>query len=126
MKNTGAERRKFPRVQQHLPIRVAIDGYDFMTSTENISCIGAYCEVNKYIPPFTRVMIRMTFPVMTDVSSTYYDVVCSGVVVRSEDNLATNGFNIAIFFNDIKDSEREKIERYVQQFSPQVAAVSEN
>jgi hypothetical protein len=40
------------------------------------------------------------------------------VVVRTEDE-DMGGFNIAIFFNDINDSQRQKISRYVNQFLPQ-------
>ena len=46
-----------------------------------------------------------------------FDVECKGVIVRTED-VAHDGFNIAIFFNEIKDSQRRKISQYVNQFLP--------
>lgn len=112
------ERRQYPRIRQHVPIRIAVDGYDFMTSTRDISCVGTYCHLKKYVPPFTRVLIRLTLPVISESKSTYYDVACKGVVVRSADDDATGGFNTAIFFNDIKDKERKKIAQYINQFLP--------
>jgi c-di-GMP-binding flagellar brake protein YcgR len=112
-----SERRKYPRVNQNLPIRVAVNGYDFMSSTRDISCVGTYCHVEKYMPPFTRVQVRLSLPIMDQTASTFYDVTCKGVVVRSEDGNA-GGFNIAIFFNDIKDEVRSKISQYIAQFLP--------
>jgi hypothetical protein len=44
-------------------------------------------------------------------------VECHGVIVRTEDD-PQGGFNIAIFFNEIKDAQRSKITRYVNQFLP--------
>lgn len=116
--NSPLERRLYPRIRHTVPIRVAVDGYDFMTSTEDISCVGTYCHVKKYVPPFTRVLVRLTLPVMMDEKSTYFDVACKGVIVRAEDDETGGGFNIAIFFNDIKDRERKKIAQYINQFLP--------
>ncbi len=110
------ERRQYPRLKQKLPLTVVANGYDFATTTENVSCIGAYCHVNKYIPPFTRVMVKLSLPIIS--RNNNYTVKCKGVVVRTEDE-NRGGFYIAIFFNDIKDNQREKISRYINQFLPQ-------
>lgn len=114
-KYAKTERRLHPRVEKKLPLKVAANGYDFATSTQNISCVGAYCRVNKYIPPFTKIAIRITLP---NNKSKEYDVECKGVIVRTEDE-KTGGFNIAIFFNEIKDDQRQKISRYISQFLPE-------
>ena len=115
--NRNAERRLHPRLEHKLPIRVAANGYDFVTSTENVSCVGAYCHIDKYVPPFTKVMVRLSLPVRTSSGSKKYDVECKGVLVRTEDE-KKGGFNVAIYFNEIKDSQRKKIEQYVSQFIP--------
>ena len=115
--NRNAERRLHPRLEQKLPIRVAVNGYDFVTSTENVSCVGAYCHIDKYVPPFTKVMVRLSLPVRTSSGSKKYDVECKGVLVRTEDE-KKGGFNVAIYFNEIRDSQRKKIEQYVSQFIP--------
>lgn len=65
MTKTAIERRVHPRLDKKLPFKVAANGYDFSTSTQNISCVGAYCQIKKYIPPFTRVSIKLTLPVKT-------------------------------------------------------------
>jgi hypothetical protein len=43
---------------------------------------------------------------------------CKGVIVRTDDE-SDGGFNVAIFFNDIKEAARNKIAHYVSQFLPQ-------
>lgn len=113
-KKTGIERREHPRIYRELPIKVQANGYDFVTSTKNLSCVGAYCRINKYVPPFTRVMIKLTFPVKNKKCS----VECKGVLVRTEDG-EKGGFNIAIFFNEISQDQKRKISEYVNQFVSQ-------
>jgi hypothetical protein len=107
------ERRLHPRIEQRLPLKIAANGYGFSTTTQNISCLGAYCHVDKYIPPFTKIMIRLSLPI----NNNGCDVECKGVIVRSEDE-ASGGFNIAIFFNDIKEQQCQKISQYINQFLP--------
>lgn len=112
------ERRQYPRIEQHLPIEVLANGYDFSTTTRNISCIGAYCRVVKYIPPFTKIKVRLNLPIVNNGGNNNCNVECKGVIVRTEDEI-TGGFNIAVFFNEINDSQRHKISRYISQFLPQ-------
>ena len=119
-KRLGSERRLHPRIYQELPIKVAANGFDFSTSTSNVSCVGAYCSINKYVPPFTKVMVKLNLPVKTSRSSKNYNVECTGVIVRTEDK-TEGGFNVAIFFNRIKDEEKKKISKYVNQFLPEKA-----
>lgn len=111
------ERRIHPRINQQLPFKVVANGYDFATYTKNISCVGAYCHINKYVPPFTKVMIRLSLPVMENDKNKYCDVNCKGVIVRTEDE-KNGGYNIAIFFNGIKDDTRSKIANYIGQILP--------
>lgn len=113
-KRVKKERRLFPRIQHDLPVKIAANGYDFITTTQNVSCVGAYCRINKYIPPFTKIMVKLTLPLALCRGAKNRNVECKGVVVRSEDE-SEGGFNIAIFFNEIKDGERKKISKYISQ-----------
>lgn len=117
MIKTGAERRVSPRLSQELPFRVGANGYNFATSTQNISCAGAYCKIKKYIPPFTKVKVKLTLPMKTRLGKSSYTMDCEGVIVRTEDE-EKGDFNIAIFFNAIKDDQRKKISKYIDQFIP--------
>ncbi|MCX5697184.1 MAG: PilZ domain-containing protein [Candidatus Omnitrophica bacterium] len=112
-----SERRIHPRIDHTLPIKLAVNGYDFSTTTQNISCLGAYCRVEKYVPPFTRLAVRMSLPVVEADSARKLDIECKGVIVRSED-APDGGFNIAVFFNQINNSQRQKISQYISQFLP--------
>lgn len=122
-KTNPAERRQYPRIERQLPFRVVANGYDFVTFTQNVSCVGAYCRINKYVPPFTRVMVKLSLPVSQGSTDETLLVECKGVVVRTEDE-SSGGFNIAIFFNAINDSQRNKISQYLNQFLPQKSSVS--
>ena len=117
MKPKKTERRRYPRIEQTLPLKIAADGYGFATSTQNVSCVGVYCHLDKYIPPFTKIAAKVILPLMVGGSLKNIEVECHGVVVRTEDE-KKGGFNIAVFFNGIKESQRKKIAQYVNQFFP--------
>jgi hypothetical protein len=51
---------------------------------------------------------------ITDTAGKKCKVESNGVIVRTED-AKSGGFNIAIFFNEIKDEQRQKISRYISQ-----------
>jgi len=113
----GVEKRLHPRLDHSLPLKVAANGFDFKTATQNISCLGTYCRIDKYIPPFTRVAIKLSLPVATGDGVKHLAIECTGVIVRVQDEPA-GGFNIAIFFNRIREDQRKKISQYVNQFLP--------
>ena len=123
IRRSKAERRRYPRVEKRLPLKILANGYDFVTSTQNLSCIGAYCHVDKYIPPFTKITVKLALPIMTDTKKQYYNVACNGVIIRTEDK-SSGGFNVAIFFNEIKDNQRQKISRYIEQFLPKESSTA--
>ncbi len=113
-KHSKSERRKYPRVLHQLPLKLEVGGYDFATSTENVSCVGAYCHIDKYVPPFTKVMVKLSLPLVTRQGKKNCIVDCKGVLVRTEDE-KKGGFNIAIFFNAITAEQRKKISQYISQ-----------
>lgn len=117
MKKKNSERRQYPRIYRTLPLKIAANGYQFATSTENVSCVGAYCHLDKYIPPFTKIAVKLILPVTNGGKIKNIEVECKGVVVRTEDE-KKGGFNIAVFFNGIKDNQRKKIAQYINQFLP--------
>ncbi|MDD5156417.1 MAG: PilZ domain-containing protein [Candidatus Omnitrophica bacterium] len=117
MKEKPAERRLHPRIDHALPIKIAANGYNFSTSTENVSCVGAYCHLDKYIPPFTRIAVKVVLPVTSAGKKRNIDVECKGVIVRSIDE-NKGGYNVAVFFNGIQENQRKKIAEYISQFLP--------
>jgi len=113
--NKEAERRQYPRISAQVPLKIAANGYDFITSTQNVSCVGAYCRIDKYVPPFTKINIKLSLPIVTKRAKKNCNVECKGVIVRSDDE-TSGGFNIAIFFNQINESQQKKISQYLSQF----------
>lgn len=118
MKKSPRERRLYPRIAHALPVNIIANGYDFVTTTQNISCLGAYCHINKYVPPFTKIAVKLSLPIVEKKKRKECPVECNGVIVRSLDDSA-GGFNIAVFFNEIKEKQRRVISKYISQFVPQ-------
>jgi c-di-GMP-binding flagellar brake protein YcgR len=104
------ERRRYPRIEKKLPIKLLTDEYEVSTETKNLSCIGAYCTVDRDIPVLTKLSIMLILP--KNSKDKYTKVHCRGVVVRKEVINPTK-FNIAIFFNDITPKEKNKILKYI-------------
>ncbi|MGA2774768.1 MAG: PilZ domain-containing protein [Candidatus Omnitrophota bacterium] len=121
IKKIGVEKRLHPRLDHSLPLKVAANGFDFKTATQNISCLGTYCRIDKYIPPFTRVAIKLSLPVAMSEGVKHLAIECNGVIVRVQDEPDGSGFNVAIFFNRIREDQRKKISQYVNQFLPKEA-----
>jgi len=113
---SAKERRIHPRLSHKLPLNLKVDGYDFSTVSHNISSVGAYCHIDKYMPPFTRISVKLSLPNKAQASKSTI-VECKGVVVRTEDE-TKGGFNLAIFFNQMRDDQRRKIAQYIRQFLP--------
>ncbi len=119
MKAHPSERRRHPRVKKELALKVATDGYDFSTQTKDLSCIGAYCYVDKFIPPMTKLSVKLMLPAETVENNSTQKVQCKGVVVRT-DACPPGGFNIAIFFNQISVRSKDKISQYVNRLLTQI------
>lgn len=110
----GMEKRRYPRAPKNLPIKISNQDFDIVTETKNISCIGAYCRVDIYIPPFTKIKATILLPSGMKNSNRYIN--CEGTVVRIEknDNSLEPQYNIAIYFNQINKTNMLKIDRFVK------------
>ncbi len=117
LKRSETDRRFSPRIEQSLAVNLCANGYSFATVTENISCTGAYCHINKYIPPFTKLAIKMILPVTLKSKREQFNIECKGVIVRANDG-EQGGFNVAIYFHEINERQQQKISKYIHQFLP--------
>lgn len=114
---TKTDRRCNPRIKQQIPLKIRLDDYDLVGHTHDISCLGTYCTINKYLAPFSIVSIILLLPLTQNNKKTICNVQCQGVIVRTETDPANNKqYNTAIYFNRLKQSERLKLLRYVQQY----------
>lgn len=108
------EKRRYPRVSKNLPIKIKNGDFDIITETKNVSCTGAYCQVDKYIPVFTKIKTTILLPSKT--KNATQNINCKGVVVRVEksNNTLEQQYNIAIYFNEISKINLLKINRFVK------------
>ena len=119
LKHIGAEHRKHLRINQSLQFKLKTTHFHVVTETINLSCIGAYCQINKDIPLMTGLEIVLALPHVDEEDKFEY-VECIGSVVRVE-KIASNtnerdAYNVAIYFSDISDPEKQKIESFVERY----------
>ena len=111
---TSDERRVHPRVPERLALAVTETGVAITVETKNISASGAYCTVDQFLPPMTKLALRFELPDGTR----HATIACAGVVVRAEPVIESGSrgrYHIAIFFSDLRPQDRSAIERYVRQ-----------
>ncbi len=106
------ERRKHPRLHKILPLRISHTSGDIVTQTKNISPCGAYFSSEEPLSLMTKLQITLLLPEETESKSTYKQIKCRGVVVRADRE--KKGYSFAVFFNEISDRERHKLESYIQ------------
>lgn len=119
MKDCKVERRKHPRITTQLPVELEQDTLSITTETRNLSCAGIYCQIQKPLPLMSKVAITMFLPWTSSNGVTARKKIkCEGVVVRSEPTILASAscahHNVAIFFTDLAETERQIIARYVE------------
>ncbi len=123
----GPERRRHPRLEHTVPVKISGGDFDIVTETKDISCSGASCRVNKYLAPMTKLKVHLLLPLPagqaglpagqaglnSGAKSTTRHIDCEAVVVRAESAPDHGYFYTAIFFSDIKPRDVESIARFV-------------
>ena len=112
------ERRRGPRIRKRLPMSLKAKGSPEATETIDLSCIGACCHLHRPLAEMTRLEIRLSLP--GDGKNPSEQVACEGVVVRSESE-ESGRHRIAIFFDSIDETEKEKLSRFIARRLPAVA-----
>ncbi len=107
------EKRKDQRIEKNVPIKICQEEGDVVTETANISRSGAYCQVNKYIEPMTKMKVHLLLPIRKNGKNAAKKITCEGVIVRSEPASKDQCYNIAIFFSNISQRNLEAISDYV-------------
>ncbi len=111
------DRRKFQRLNKNLPLKISLDDFDIVTETQNLSCAGAYCQINHFLEPLTKLKIILLLPFKKKNGIVSKKISCQGVVVRTEAIAQKNDcHNIAIYFNDIQKKDFNKISDYISSF----------
>ncbi|HOY09391.1 MAG TPA: PilZ domain-containing protein [Candidatus Omnitrophota bacterium] len=111
---SGMDRRKYPRTQGNIPVKIYSDDFDVVTETKNLSRAGVYCQVDKYIEPMTKLNIHLLLSCKKDGKTQTKKISCQGVIVRTESVPGTDIFNVAIYFNEIKSRDAESIADFIE------------
>ena len=111
---SGAERRRHPRLDHNLPLKISADEVDIVTETKNLSCSGAFCLVNRRLEPMTKLKIHLLLPLKKGGKVQNLKISCIGVVIRCELS-DPDHFSTAIFFSDITPRDSQSISEFVAQ-----------
>ena len=110
---SSTERRVAPRAVEQIPLAITESGGVLSAQTKNLSASGAYCTLERYVAPMTKVQLQFELPDQ----SHRVKICCAGVVVRI-DPLVVNAerslYQLAIFFTELADRDRSVIVRFVQ------------
>lgn len=87
----------------------------------NVSANGIYFSSAGFIEPLTKLHITLLLPRTDSPDGSPHSVGCEGVVVRTEPDKPVEGqeqYDIACYFTDIADKDREILESYILQQMP--------
>ena len=110
------EKRSCPRIERKVPLKLSdSDEYDLLTETTNISASGAYFPINKPLALMTKYDIIILVPITKNKIKSIKKINCCGVVVRiiKSDDDNKYPYRAAIYFCDMKDSDRKSLKSYV-------------
>lgn len=110
----GAERRRHPRLEHSVPVKISSGDLDIVTETSNLSCSGAFCRCNKFIAPMTKLKLTLLLPLRKNNKIATKRIHCEGVVVRTESAKAGDHFLTAVFFSDINPRDSQIITEFVE------------
>ena len=109
---TAPERRQAPRISERVSIAITGDGQVWQAQTKDLSTSGAYCLLDQFIPPMTKLQLQFELPdgaKRTRIEGT-------GVVVRAEPVVTSDShgqYSIAIYFSDMSERHRAAISKFV-------------
>jgi len=108
------EKRQHPRIEHSIPVKICAPSVDLVAATKNISCSGVYCRASKYLEPMTKLKVTLLLPVRKNGKPGTKKIICSGVVVRTENIPNEDAFNMAVFFNDINPKDSRALADHLQ------------
>ncbi|MCF6148557.1 MAG: PilZ domain-containing protein [Candidatus Kuenenia sp.] len=115
------EKRKHPRIEASMLIKIQIEDVAVLATTINISCSGIFCQTEMYIPIKSKVKLLFALPYYGDQKKQIEQMECCGEVVRVQLDLTDvrkmPAYNIAISFTNLNEQERKKIDNYIK-FTP--------
>jgi len=111
-----AERRRAPRADIKVPLKIKRARDVIVGSTKNISASGAYIMLDTFVPLNTKLNVTLLIPKAG--RGQPKKVQCRGIVVRNRPErggAAAPHYSMAIFFTDIDQRDQRALSDYVKQ-----------
>ncbi|MDE2028728.1 MAG: PilZ domain-containing protein [Candidatus Omnitrophica bacterium] len=108
------EKRRHPRLESKIPIKISSDHGDVLTETWNLSCSGAFCRVEQRLEVMTKLKIHLLLPFKRNDKMVTKKVSCQGVIVRVQAANDGEYYNTAIFFSDIAPKDSQAINEFIE------------
>lgn len=112
------ERRKSPRIAAKLAMQVSGTDESSVLTTEsiNLSSSGIQFQSRAFLSPLTKVSLTILLPPFGRRLRRERIVKCDGVIVRCEEAEQAKRrprYELACYFTEVADEERELLEQYV-------------
>jgi len=110
-----AERRRAPRADIKVPLKIKRATDVIVASTKNISASGAYIVLDTFVPLNTKLGVTLLIPKAG--RGQLKKVHCHGIVVRNQPERkggAAPHYSMAIFFTDIDQGDQRALSDYVK------------
>jgi len=117
------ERRRHRRVQLRLNASLEPKTTDPPVSTPSVAVLdlslgGAYCEVDHFMAPLTKVLLTVDIPASDAETGSTESAICRGVVVRMEpESGGAERYRMGILFTEISRPDREKLQRFLSRLA---------
>lgn len=108
------EKRRYPRLDVSLPVKISSNHGDILTETKNLSCSGAYCRVSQRLEPMTKLKVHLLLPMRKSKGVTNKKITCQAVVVRTQAVAGEEYYDTAIFFSDIAPKDIRTINEFIE------------
>lgn len=118
MSMENRERRARQRAAKPIPVKIKEKDTIFSSETIDISSSGAYCRTLKPLPLLSKVAVTLVIPAIVKDEKVNKTIDCGGTIVRTHPVIVegkTVGYDIAIFFDELKDEDRALISGYIDQ-----------
>ena len=119
-KKPFVERRKSHRVEARVPIQLVekeeLKGRIIPAESANLSEGGVYCEVDKYLPPLTKVAMTLLLPAFGGKHAKPQEIEAEGIVVRNvpqKQGRRIVRYRIACAFTSISEEQKEIVREYI-------------
>ncbi|MDE1920975.1 MAG: PilZ domain-containing protein [Candidatus Omnitrophica bacterium] len=108
------EKRRHPRLESKIPIKISDGHGDILTETRNLSCSGAFCRVDQRLEVMSRLKIHLLLPFRKNDKVVTRKVTCQGVIVRVQASHDGDYYDTAIFFSDIAPKDSRAIGEFIE------------